>query len=127
MALLSEIKSSSYSSQKINEKLIVEIAGRRAAGRGVSPRENKLSLVSVSDKNRKWSPSIFFRLYHTLPNAKLFPLGIRLSGRVLSLNVAVVGIYINLIHGSDKSENQKEKTNSTLNSQPHPRHSTPKG
>ena len=37
MALLSEIKSSSYSSQKINEKLIVEIAGRRAAGRGVSP------------------------------------------------------------------------------------------
>ena len=32
-----------------------------------------------------------------------------------------------LIHGSNKSENQKEKTNSTLNSQPHPRHSTPKG
>ena len=31
------------------------------------------------------------------------------------------------IHGSNKSENQKEKTNSTLNSQPHPRHSTPKG
>jgi len=30
-------------------------------------------------------------------------------------------------HGSNKSENQKEKTNSTLNSQPHPRHSTPKG
>ena len=29
--------------------------------------------------------------------------------------------------GSNKSENQKEKTNSTLNSQPHPRHSTPKG
>jgi len=32
-----------------------------------------------------------------------------------------------LIHGSNKSENQKEKTNSTLNSQPRPRHSTPKG
>ena len=32
-----------------------------------------------------------------------------------------------MIHGSNKSENQKEKTNSTLNSQPHPRHSTPKG
>ena len=32
-----------------------------------------------------------------------------------------------LIHGSNKSENQKEKTNSTLSSQPHPRHSTPKG
>ena len=32
-----------------------------------------------------------------------------------------------LIHGSNKSENQKEKTNSTLNSQPHPRHSIPKG
>jgi len=31
-----------------------------------------------------------------------------------------------LIHGSNKSENQKEKTNSTLNSQPRPRHSTPK-
>ena len=28
-----------------------------------------------------------------------------------------------LIHGSNKSENQKEKTNSTLSSQPHPRHS----
>jgi len=35
--------------------------------------------------------------------------------------------YTFLIHGSNKSENQKEKTNSTLNSQPHPRHSTPKG
>jgi hypothetical protein len=29
--------------------------------------------------------------------------------------------------GSNKSENQKEKTNSTLNSQPLSRRSTPKG
>ena len=36
-------------------------------------------------------------------------------------------VLLFLIHGSNKSENQKEKTNSTLNSQPHPRHSTPKG
>ena len=34
---------------------------------------------------------------------------------------------VDVVGGPNKSENQKEKTNSTLSSQPHPRHSTPKG
>ena len=55
---------------------------------------------------------------------------LRLSELKLMPKSQVREILIDLtimIHGSNKSENQKEKTNSTLNSQPHPRHSTPKG
>ena len=51
--------------------------------------------------------------------------GVRIIRHKAAIGMNEIQMF--LIHGSNKSENQKEKTNSTLNSQPHPRHSTPKG